>query len=403
MSAAEPGYFWSGSNRAGEIYALAKHREWIGVAVDALDRGGRALKALLSLATPTRFVVNVARAGSRPILMLNRERGLNGALPRGELPVRVGGHELVLGFRKIACNVARAAADGCNVLAQTLREIFGERAGAPGSGHKVVLELTACGWQMSDAEIAQIAASDSRVFVDSGAFGEVRWDDATKRLVDHRPITHADWLERLAAYDRIAAALGGRAYLVAPDKVGDQAETLARLERYRDRLLALRAAGAQIIVPLQRGELSAAAFDAACIAILGFDDYIRGIPSKKAAASIEEIAALSAALPERARVHLLGLGPFSERYDAVVAAIGRAPELVTCDSVRIKALVGNDNGRGGKPRILTQLSHAVRRMLGIVGRPSAQQSDQIKYRALDLYFTHHYRKRPRQCWLGAAS
>lgn len=201
-----------------------------------------------------------------------------------------------------------------------------------------MIELTPTGWQLSDAEIAEIAKSDSRVFVDSGAFGEVRWSPELGCLVDHRPITHEDWIERLDAYDRIAAALGSRAYLVAPDKVGDQQETLRRLVRYAGRLRALRETGAQIIVPLQCGVLSGAAFDHACTQILGFSDYVRGIPSKKAAASIEEIAELSAALPPGARVHLLGLGPFSERYDAVIEALGRGAEFVTCDSVRIKAL-----------------------------------------------------------------
>lgn len=394
MSAAT--YFWSGSNRAGEIFALARHRQHIGVAVDALDKAGRALKALLALAPASRVVVNVARArGKMPILMFNRERVAHASLPTGDVPVRVkDGGEVLLGFRKIACNVARRTTGGDNVLATVLREIFGDRAGERGAGHKVVLELTPKGWTMSDAEIADIAASDSKVFVDSGAFGEVRFDPSTGKLVDHRPLTHADWLERLAAYDRIAAALGPRAFLVAPDKVGDQEETLCRLRRYADRLRSLRSTGANIIVPIQRGALDGATFDRACTEILGFGDYVRGIPSKKAAASVSEIAALSRSLPSDARVHLLGLGPFGDRYDDVIEAIGRPAELVSCDSVRIKALVGRTNGRGEKPRILTELTDMAKRMLGLVGkRLSATESDSVKYFALDRYFSDHYQPR----------
>jgi len=394
----EPTYFWSGSNRPGEILALAKHRQHIGVAIDALDKAGRAMRALVALAPVTRIIVNVARArGAVPILMFNRERVAHAQLPAGDVPVRVNGHgEFLVGFRKIAVNVARRTAQGVNVLANVLKEIFGEDAGAAGRGHKVAIELTAKGWAMTDAEIEEIAASDSRVFVDSGAFGEVRFDPTAGGLVVHRPITHEDWIERLDAYERIATALGSRCYLVAPDRVGDQQETLLRLERYADRVRRLRDLGANIIVPIQRGELDGAEFDRLCSDVLGFFDYVRGIPSKKAAASVDEIAALSRALPADARVHLLGLGPFGDRYDEVVEALGRPAELVSCDSVRIKALVGRDNGPGGAARILTRLTDMAKAALGLLGRRlSAEESDRVKFRALDAYFTNFYHPRTR--------
>lgn len=387
-------YFWSGSNRPGEILALAKHGQGIGVAIDALDRSGRGMAALLALAPPRQIVVGVTRAtGGAPILMFDRRRVGHAELPAGDVQVDVAGlGTLLLGFRKIAVNVARKAADGANLLASTLREIFGPDAGARGARHKVAFELTAAGWQMSRAELDALRRSGSPVFVDSGAFGEVRFDPALGRLVDHRPITHADWLERLAGYDRIAAALGSRAYLVAPDKVGDQAETLRRLALYAPRIRTLRDLGANIIVPIQRGALPGADFDRECSAVLGFSDYVRGIPSKKAAASVAEIGELSRSLPADARVHLLGLGPFGERYDAVIAALDRAPELVTCDSVRIKALVGRTNGPGGTPRILTRLTDLAKAALGLVsgGRLAPEQADAVKFRALDAYFTHHF-------------
>ena len=386
------GYFWSGSNRPGEIAALAKHGQWIGVAIDALDKAGRGMRALLALAPPARMVVGVTRAtGGAPILMFNRDRVVHAGLPTGDVRVDVAGRGLLFGFRKVAVNVARAAADSANTLTDLLRDMFGADAGARGEGHKVSFELTQAGWRMSDAELDAAKRSQSRIFVDSGAFGEVRFDVAQGRLVDHAPISHDEWLLRLAGYDRIATALGAQCYLVAPDKVGDQDETLRRLELYAPQVRALRAKGAQIIVPIQRGAMAGADFDRACTAVLGFGDYVRGIPSKKAAATVAEIAELSRSLPETARVHLLGLGPFGERYNAVVAALGRTPELVTCDSVRIKALVGRTNGPGGGPRILTRLTDAAKRIMGVVGqRLAPAEADQVKFRALDAYFGAHY-------------
>lgn len=382
-------YFWSGSNRAGEIAALAKHGLGIGVAVHALDVGGRGMAALLALAGHQRIEVNVARArGGRPILMFSRgERRFSG-MPEGDVEVDVAGRSLLVGFRKIAANVARTTADAPNVLGRLLRGLFGEDAGTRGHGHRVVIERSDAGWRMTAAELGGRARRPSPVFVDSGAFSEVRWCPDVGALVDDKPIDDAQWHERLDAYDRLADALGDRVHLVAPDKVGDQDETLRRLARYAPRVRGMRALGARIIVPIQRGRLSGADFDRRCAEVLGFDDYVRGIPSKKAAATVDEIAALSRELPAGARVHLLGLGPWGKRYHEVIAAIARDPRLVSCDSVRIKALVGWTNGRGGGPRILTALTAAVKRALGWVGRTlSEAEADRVKYESLDRYLS----------------
>lgn len=382
-------YFWSGSNRPGEITALAQHGHAIGVSVDALDRGGRGIAALEDLAPGKRAVVNVTQTNGRPILMLGSSRD---KLPTGDVEVEADGKRLTFGFRKIAVNVAKAAQGGANVLGSVLRGMFGEDAGARGKGHKAVIELTSAGWQMSAEDLKAAKISGAKVFVDSGAFGEVKFSPELGKMVDVRPISDEDWRERLAAYHRITTALGSNTYLVAPDKVGDQDETLRRLERYAPEMRKLRDMGAHIIVPIQLGEMTGADFDRACSEVLGFSDYIRGIPSKKAAATIEEIAELSASLPEDARIHLLGLGPFGERFQKVIAAIDRVPELVFCDSVRIKALVGRSNGPGGAPRILTILTDVAKRFFGLpLDRPAPLAfADRVKHHALDIYFSEHF-------------
>lgn len=377
------GYFWSGSNRAGEIRALAETGRNVGVSVSALDRGGRALAALLALGRKCGvFEVNVARNGSgSPIIMLCRGRA---SLPSGEHVIDVGGDMLTLVFRKIAVNVARAASSAKNILASVLRGIFGEDAGMRGAGHRVVFELTPNGWRMCGKFEAD-ATRRTRVFVDSGAFGEVRFSKKHGRMVDVNPISEDEWGRRLNTYDVLASALGDRCYVVAPDKVGDQEETLARLEEYADRLRDIRSTGARVIVPLQRGTLSGFEFDLACSAVLGFDDYVRGIPGNKAASSLSEISALSESLPSWARVHILGIGPWWARYRNVLAALGRPHHLLTSDSVRIKALVGRTNGPGGRPRALTMASDYVMSECGLSpDGMTTEESNRVRYKALKM-------------------
>lgn len=96
------------------------------------------------------------------------------------------------------------------------------------------------------------------LFVDSGAFSEVEFGANGPQVVDE--IDHADWLIRFGVYDRMALAFGPRAYVVAPDRVGDQAVTLERLERYAGRCRRLVSYRAKLIVPVQKGAMPMAAF-----------------------------------------------------------------------------------------------------------------------------------------------
>jgi hypothetical protein len=216
-----------------------------------------------------------------------------------------------------------------------------------------------------------------RVFVDSGAFSEVAVVDGALVTVD--PFTDKDWQFRLAVYERLAHSCGVNASLVAPDKVGDQSETLSRLERYAAQLRALRvvhgdeAFGPTLIVPVQRGALSLADFaTAACEALhLSEDDLTWGIPLKKAATSMRELAQFARSCPPDAAFHLLRMGPASPRFEAAVLSIlAPCPEArITCDAVRVTALVGRGEG-GLLARPLTAAQDAARRE-----RPGATPSE----------------------------
>jgi hypothetical protein len=186
------------------------------------------------------------------------------------------------------------------------------------------------------------------VFVDSGAFSEV--DEACRVVA---PILDPAWVERVRVMHRIAVALGPGAVIVAPDRVGDQQETLRRLARFEDVLRAIVALGARLVVPIQRGGMSPALFHDAAASLIG-GPFVCGIPGNKAAMPSHELEDfLWSRRP--AAVHLLGVGPKSRRFPELVDVLRRfVPDAaVSCDSNGLAAAVGKTNGRGGAPRALT--------------------------------------------------
>jgi len=208
--------------------------------------------------------------------------------------------------------------------------------------------------------IVDAVALGARVFVDSGAFSEIGFGPTGPFVA--APISDAEWTERLEAYVRLAAACGPSLYVVAPDMVAFQPETLARMVRFGSYVRSAAAHGANVLVPVQKGSMPMAAFWAAAVGALGVPEaqLVAAIPMKKDATTTAELVAfLRAARP--ARVHLLGLGPKSPRFvEVVTAARAACPGVeILCDSVLITSLVGRTNGRGGAPRALTAALDAV--------------------------------------------
>lgn len=202
-------------------------------------------------------------------------------------------------------------------------------------------------------EVAKLHGRGTKVFADSGAFSEVSFAGGTPKVV--QPITDEEWRRRLGIYARIAWHIGPQAYVVAPDMVGHQPETLDRLRRYAREMQDIRELGANILVPLQKGEMNLAEFDDAATRAIGFSDYIRAIPMKKDATSIAE---LEAYVREKRppRIHLLGIGVDSPRAPAVSAMLARVSPgtEVFLDSVKIRAHVGRPEGRPARPLTAAQ-------------------------------------------------
>lgn len=222
----------------------------------------------------------------------------------------------------------------------------GEIAGFADVGQAMGVAAPECGPACEEA-LTKLAGTGVQVFVDSGAFSEVKFGPRGVEVV--KPITDAAWNDLLDLYLRLAIRLGPQLHVVAPDMVGNQAVTLERLERYKFKIQSIWSEGARIIVPLQGGKLSLAAFAKRAIDILQLPDVTAGIPSKKAATSTAAIVEfLKHRPPEYQRIHLLGLGPNAKRGPEVIAAIRAvAPNMpIFLDSVLIRAVVGRDKPGG---------------------------------------------------------
>jgi len=187
------------------------------------------------------------------------------------------------------------------------------------------------------------------LFFDTSAFKEMRFGPAGPEVV--YPITHGMWTKRLDLMTRVGMVYGPQAHLVAPDRVGCQVTTLQRLERYRDVVRGWMACGCSVLVCIQKGPMSQAQFDIAVEALLGTASYVRAMPMKKNATTLEELR-LFVHTRRPARIHLLGMGPTSRKFDAALEAIafGRPDCVVTCDSNLLTQSVGHSNGRANHPR-----------------------------------------------------
>jgi hypothetical protein len=230
----------------------------------------------------------------------------------------------------------------------------------------------------------------TRLFVDSGAFSElevIEREDQPPLLTWPKPITDASWQKRFAVYRWAAECYRDRAYLVAPDRVGDQDVTIERLTRYAVEVATWALHGANVIVCVQKGAMSNGDFFALASRTLKFfgvdqAQVVAGVPMEKARWSIDELRAFCETLPWfGARIHLLGLGPKAKRdrgqtlnryWRAVEAIRAVRPNCaITSDSALAPSISGKTNGRAnhpaeelGGPRIYTKLQ-AEARALGL--------------------------------------
>lgn len=261
----------------------------------------------------------------------------------------------------------------------------GEIRGLAGARHDIGVAAQHV-TSVSEAELVKLAGTDVQVFVDSGAFSEVKFNKTTFKMDVVKPMTEADWDKRLGLYERLADALGEQVWLVAPDQIGSQEVTLERLERYSERLVKLAQTGAKILVVAQKGALSQANFYRQAIKVAGLEAFegknvTAALPCKKAATTADELRAfVKGAKP--AHVHLLGLGAKNNKvHDYVDALQGTSYSL---DSCWITANVGRDKITKVATRHYTKAQDAAAQLLAAAGRIASATSKAATDVALKL-------------------
>lgn len=213
----------------------------------------------------------------------------------------------------------------------------------PGGGIGVnVAELT----EKSIDELARVPEGVP-VFVDSGAFAEFR---------SGKEITDEEWRDRLSVYKELADILGNDLYVVAPDKVGDQAATIDRLKKYWHELQAI-GRESNVLIPVQLGERSPEQFWEELERYAGHvpESFIPALPMNEAAMTPDQAIEFVNAVQPTA-VHLLGMGAKNPALPALITQLHEIdPNLVVMhDANALRAKVGTTNGPGGGPRELTR-------------------------------------------------
>ena len=218
----------------------------------------------------------------------------------------------------------------------------------------------------AEAELVDGSQPDEVAFVDSGAFSEVIFDGGA--WVVSKPIEPLDWARILDLYERLVSSFRGQVSLVAPDRVGCQTETLARLVTHRARLERLAGDGGRVLVPLQKGKDSLAAFYSRVESAIGPAWWSPAFPFKKNATSILELETF---LAERSPkdAHVLGVGLRSRLLPALARSFDKAGLDYTIDSCWITGNVGTSNGPGGGARRYTRARWMAKKVLGVSVSP----------------------------------
>ncbi|MBX8557002.1 hypothetical protein K5D56_25455 [Pseudomonas cichorii] len=145
-----------------------------------------------------------------------------------------------------------------------------------------------------------------RVFIDSGAFAAFQKGE------------HVIWERVFQKYESVIlmTAKPQGLSIVAPDVIGDQVETLKLWTEHAGRVRRWIGQGVRVIVPLQRGDLSAAEMLALAKQTFGTDRFCAGIPSNLEAMSAEDCSTLF-----HSDFHILGRVILTEELERKIVAL----------------------------------------------------------------------------------
>ena len=167
------------------------------------------------------------------------------------------------------------------------------------------------------AAITRLAGTGMPVLLNSGSF---------KEFVTGVPIDDMEWRLRLDLYERMAQDFGRQLYLVAPDKLNDQEETLARLELYAFDMHLLALAGANVLLNMGSGDMAPDKFLAVAEDLLGAK-VIPSFPMHEGLAHAHHVIDyVRSTHPEK--IHLMGLKDGKESQDLLTTLWGIQPDLM---------------------------------------------------------------------------
>lgn len=178
-------------------------------------------------------------------------------------------------------------------------------------------------------------------------------------------------------------------HVVAPDFVGDQAETMRLLEKYRTSISALIDLGVDVIIPVHKGSISLSQIACQLQYLFGTNRFRLGLPSQRNPLSLSDINALLAHAPTQ-RIHMLGISPyrqhdFNPRVELIQSLLTK-PDI-TCDANRLIAAIGAYESIGQQIHENTaQICENIileRHLYGLLHLPSAEPAS-LQTLALEL-------------------
>lgn len=204
------------------------------------------------------------------------------------------------------------------------------------AGHPMCLVANACTTRLFGIA-KEFLLADGRLLLDSGAFG---CRDTPARM---------RWDRVFEIYEQLARIAPQRVSLVLPDVVGDQHATLHLAAAYSEAIRALAATGAELLVPMQRGDLKFDDFFIAYTDAAGVRPTGLALPWNAHALTMVDLKAILSCdfLPRR--LHFLGIGRDANGFvEPSFEVVCRWPTaVISCDSTLHRAEIGR--GRSLRP------------------------------------------------------
>ena len=245
--------------------------------------------------------------------------------------------------------------------------------------------INSCGQRSRCFQMFKALRPGLHAFIDSGAFTE--WSKETV-------VSDDSWVSRYEAMAELAGALGYRASIVMPDKVGDEAETDRRQKVFSSLVQQIEASGAELLLPLQKDSkkhVDGRKIIKIAARNMGVPEHrlVPSIPMPAEMWSNAQIVRLARSLPGD-RIHLLGTSEKESRPLTMAILAARPDMKVSSDSKKTTLGAGWGKG-GGRPakktlrrvRSLAQHIDPEVMMLGYVGASDELDKPKVRQHLVD--------------------